>query len=92
MRKSASARSPTPPAGAATAGNAQSYYQAMSLVKLGQADEAKKIFQALVDSANELRQPRASTTDTDKAPERQQSRRSRHRPSRTIWPVWDISG
>jgi tetratricopeptide (TPR) repeat protein len=35
---------------AATAGGAQSYFQALCLQKLGQADKAKAMFQALVDS------------------------------------------
>ena len=36
--------------GAGAAGGAQSYYQALCLQKLGQADKAKAMFQALVDS------------------------------------------
>jgi tetratricopeptide (TPR) repeat protein len=40
------------------AGGAQSYYQALCLQKLGQNDRAKALFQALVDSGqNLLRQP-----------------------------------
>jgi len=34
----------------ASAGGTQSYYQALCLQKLGQADKAKAIFQSLVDS------------------------------------------
>jgi tetratricopeptide (TPR) repeat protein len=36
--------------GPVTAGGSQSYYQALCLEKLGQADKAKTIFQSLVDS------------------------------------------
>lgn len=36
--------------GAGTGGGPQSYYQALCLQKLGQADKAKAIFQGLVDS------------------------------------------
>jgi tetratricopeptide (TPR) repeat protein len=36
--------------GGAAAGGAQSYYQALCLQKLGQADKAKAMFQSLVDS------------------------------------------
>jgi len=42
-------------------GGAQSYYQALCLQKLGQNDRAKALFQALVDSGqNLLRQPAAA--------------------------------
>jgi tetratricopeptide (TPR) repeat protein len=42
-------------------GGAQSYYQALCLQKLGQNDRAKALFQALVDSGqNLLRQPASS--------------------------------
>ncbi len=49
----------------------------MSLVKLGQADEAQKIFQAMVNSANESLQRGGSSGESADSSERQLSRRSR---------------
>jgi tetratricopeptide (TPR) repeat protein len=44
--------------GLVTAGGSQSYYQALCLQKLGQADKAKTMFQSLVDSGQlALKQP-----------------------------------
>jgi tetratricopeptide (TPR) repeat protein len=44
--------------GPVTAGGSQSYYQALCLQKLGQADKAKAMFQSLVDSGQlALKQP-----------------------------------
>jgi len=44
--------------GPVTAGGFQSYYQALCLQKLGQADKAKAVFQSLVDSGQlALKQP-----------------------------------
>jgi tetratricopeptide (TPR) repeat protein len=49
--------------GAAAAGGAQSYYQAMCLQKLGQADKAKAMFQSLVDSGQRgLAQPASAAS------------------------------
>jgi tetratricopeptide (TPR) repeat protein len=45
----------------ATVGGAQSYYQALCLQKLGQADKAKAIFQGLVDSGQRALTQPAST-------------------------------
>jgi tetratricopeptide (TPR) repeat protein len=45
----------------ATVGGAQSYYQALCLQKLGQADRAKTIFQGLVDSGQRALTQPAST-------------------------------
>jgi tetratricopeptide (TPR) repeat protein len=57
-------------------GNAQAYYQGMSLMKLGQTDEAQKMFQAMVDSANESVK-RASAVADLAAAEGHQTPRSR---------------
>ena len=57
--------------------NAQTYYQAMSMVKLGQADEAKKLFQAMLDSASQSLTRDSSATDSTDLPDRPQSPRAR---------------
>jgi tetratricopeptide (TPR) repeat protein len=48
------------------AGGDQSYYQALSLQKLGQSDKAKAMFQSLVDSGQrELKQPAVAEADPE---------------------------
>ncbi len=76
-RKSAAARaadSPRPRRGGGA--SAQSYYQAASLAKLGQADEARRIFQAMVESAQGLLKRASSPTDSTPPSDGQPSRRS----------------
>ena len=60
-------------AGGFTGGGAQSYYQALCLMKLGQSDKAKSMFQELVNSGQRLmeqqptgigRRPRAAPIGT----------------------------
>jgi tetratricopeptide (TPR) repeat protein len=76
-QKSASASMTDAPRPRRGGGSAQGYYQGMSLAKLGRADEAKKIFQAMVDSANESLKQASSTSASAPPSDGQPSRRSR---------------
>ena len=77
-QKSASAKPPDAPRPrrGRSGGSAQSYYQAMSLAKLGQTDEAKKMFQAMVDSATESLKRGSSTAESAPPSDEEPPRRS----------------
>ena len=76
--KSTAAKSPDAPRPRRSGGGSpQSYYQGMSLQKLGQTDEAKRIFQAMVDSAQKSLEQGSSTPDAAPPSDGQPPRRSR---------------
>jgi tetratricopeptide (TPR) repeat protein len=58
-------------------GSVERYYQALSLRQLGRAKESRKIFQELVDAANEIFSQASVQIDSSAAVEQQQNARDR---------------